>query len=96
MNTEQHMAAAMTIINDTCIEAMLRGEVGTGVRFWPIERSLRLIWHLRQAETLDANPDDLTSPDDLPDHALMTGQQFEDWAMEAWQAMIDAALNEER
>src|SRR5690606_9329880 len=25
---------------------------------------------------LDANPDGLTSPEDLPDHALMTGDQF--------------------
>lgn len=30
---------------------------------------------------LDANPDDLTSPEDLPDHALMTGEQFEKFAM---------------
>ena len=37
---------------------------------------------------LDANPDDLTSPEDLPDHALMTGQQFEDWAIEAFRRAL--------
>ena len=40
---------------------------------------------------LDANPDDLNSPEDLPDHALMTGEQFEDWAMEA---IASAALTQ--
>lgn len=42
---------------------------------------------------LDANPDDLTSPEYLPDHALMTGEQFEYWAMEAFErAKSTAAL----
>ncbi len=31
---------------------------------------------------LDANPDDLTSPDDLPDHALVTFEQFYEMARE--------------
>lgn len=42
---------------------------------------------------LDANPDDLTSPENLPDHALMTGTQFEEWALEAF---VRAALEAER
>jgi hypothetical protein len=33
---------------------------------------------------LDANPDELTSPEEYPDHALMTGTQFEEWAMDAF------------
>lgn len=33
---------------------------------------------------LDANPDDLTSPDDLPNHALMTGDQFVQYASAAF------------
>lgn len=39
---------------------------------------------------LDANPDDLTSPEDMPDHAYMTGQQFEDWALEAFTRALPA------
>lgn len=34
----------------------------------------------------DANPDDLTSPEDLPDHALMTCEQFVEYAMFALSA----------
>lgn len=32
---------------------------------------------------LDANPDDLSSPEGLPDHALMTGDQFVKYALSA-------------
>ena len=37
-----------------------------------LEAELRAAW----MNFLDANPDDLTSPADLPDHALMTCDQF--------------------
>lgn len=45
-----------------------------------IASELPRVW----TDFLDANPDDLTSPEDMPDHAYMTGQQFEDWALEAF------------
>lgn len=47
-------AAAMRIINDSCIEAVLFGEVGTGRVFWPAERSIRLGGHLRRLRTYAA------------------------------------------
>lgn len=47
--------------------------------------ALRIAW----TNFLDANPDDLTSPEDLPDHALMTGEQFEHWALEAFASQAE-------
>lgn len=44
---------------------------------------------------LNANPDDLTSPEELPDHALMTGQQFVDYALAAFRPEEAAGQGEE-
>lgn len=47
-----------------------------------LKRALVASW----TDFLDANPDDLTSPEDLPDHALMTGDQFVQCATAAFEA----------
>lgn len=57
-------------------------------------KALEAAW----TDFLDANPDDLTSPEDLPDHALMTFEQFARYAlaalasedMQGWRTMDSA------
>ncbi|MBZ9600686.1 hypothetical protein [Phyllobacterium chamaecytisi] len=49
-----------------------------------IEKALRDAW----VSFCDANPDDLTSPEDLPDHALMTYEQFVEYALSAVSPMV--------
>jgi hypothetical protein len=44
-----------------------------------VERAFAQAW----TDFLDCNPDDLNSPEELPDHALMTGAQFEQWGRQA-------------
>lgn len=44
-----------------------------GARLIDLERDIALS---RWTDFLDDNPDDLTSPEDLPDHALVTFEQF--------------------
>jgi hypothetical protein len=44
-----------------------------------LEHALKAAW----TSFCDANPDDLTSPEDLPDHALMTCEQFVEYASAA-------------
>ena len=55
-----------------------------------VERRLERAW----TDFLDANPDDLTSPEELPDHALMTCDQFVQYAIASLPPQTDNALVE--
>ena len=46
-----------------------------------IERGLMKYLEAAWTDFCDANPDDLTSPDELPNHALMTCEQFVQYAL---------------
>jgi hypothetical protein len=65
---------------DTCCDC--------GLKLIDLEREVALA---RWTDFLDMNPDDLTSPEDLPDHALVTFEQFYEMARDVL-PRIPAAL----
>jgi hypothetical protein len=69
------MSANPTTVSDADLYGDMHREPSSSGE---VERVLSDVW----TDFLDANPDDLTSPEELPDHALMTGKQFVHWATE--------------
>lgn len=59
------------------------------------EKALAAVLETAWTDFLDANPDDLTSPEDLPNHALMTCQQFVGCAIAALSALEPAPAEAE-
>ncbi|MBZ9894195.1 hypothetical protein LB545_07540 [Mesorhizobium sp. BR1-1-6] len=54
-----------------------------------VERKVTKALEKAWTDFCDANPDDLTSPEDLPNHALMTCAQFVDYASRALASLIE-------